>query len=193
MDWKDPKKAALYFAENEKRLVILAEVLRFDAIAKQQISEVIKIVNYYKTDALQKQEIPNLPEQSQPSESSDSGQKVKFLHAVNALADEKDDFRWKAKLEAEGFKVFAIATSNGSVWFETNSMQGDTMCALRFANNVFVVPSPTDPSLRSSQLSSWFNIIGSGPKYRLSEVATGEISSGGGYLPLQKGTIMKED
>ena len=117
-----------------------------------------------------------------------------FLRAVNSLSGENSSAGWKSKLAKKGFSVIAVSTNNGAIWFEVESMSGDAMCAHRSGNGVFVVPSPLDRTLRSSQISSWYDIKGRGREYRLKEMAVGKLTPGGGnILPEIKGVIVFED
>ena len=113
----------------------------------------------------------------------------RFLASVQELSKENDAIRWISKIEAKGYSLFFITTSNGEIWSETESAYGNTLCAVKSDNVIFAVPSPTDTQLRSASISAWYDIIGTGSSFKVDKLAVGKVTNNGGFIPIIKGVI----
>jgi hypothetical protein len=144
--------------------------------------EIIKSIN------TQKAEIPSSAKRSLTPVYSESDANL-FLRHVREHADERDATRWISMMEKKGHRIIVIATTNGEVWTETNSVYGDTLFAVRLPKAVFVIPSPTDTRLRSASIPAWFDVNGTGTKYRIDKLAIGTVETNNSFFPSKRGLI----
>ena len=179
-------------AEEKRKLVTLPPIREFPSTVTPIVtSNPISAYNNIGSENLTTPKKVNYPSHNQNIKSKYSETDAKkFLQVVTKLSEagEKDAVRWISKMEKNGYKITFISSSNGEVWSETNSVYGDTLCAVRMSETAFVVPSPSDTQLRSASIPAWFNIRGSGSKIRIEQIAIGVVNSGS-YHVHKKGLI----